>query len=389
MIEIKEEIRLHSAIFFLYGFFGMAWVPRFPELKAFLGLTNGEFGSLITAGTFGALASLLSMGHVVHKYGVRRVLFWSNFAVALSLIVVVNISSSLVFLICNITFGFALASFHLAANAHAFHIQKRTGGLIISRFHGAWAIGVVATSIISGAVSEFIPLNRHIEIVVVLCTFALIYALKKLGPALDYHDDSDGSDVRIRDIFKSFKVDWLVSFNEQMVPLFEQPYPEEQVKMVIDKVLSLAAQQGVGEAPVEKIEPEEEEALIALDVGDYPTAEAAYKKLLARKPGDHFATLGLAQTMLLQRTDGVDGAKVMEQALNDPDNIALQMQCADIEVVGGYVEPAFNRLLRLVQLLTGDEQKLVKERVLELFALVDPADPRVIKARAALANALY
>ncbi|MEY3686680.1 MAG: hypothetical protein RLZZ73_538 [Actinomycetota bacterium] len=44
MIEIKDEIRLHSAIFFLYGFFGMAWVPRFPELKAFLGLTNGEFG---------------------------------------------------------------------------------------------------------------------------------------------------------------------------------------------------------------------------------------------------------------------------------------------------------------------------------------------------------
>lgn len=177
--------------------------------------------------------------------------------------------------------------------------------------------------------------------------------------------------------------------NEQMVPLFEQPYPEEQIKMVIDKVLSLAAQQGVGEAPVEKIEPEEEEALTALDAGDYPTAEAAYKKLLARKPGDQFATLGLAQTKLLQRTDGVDGAKVMEQALNDPDNIALQMQCADVEVVGGYVEPAFNRLLRLVQLLSGDEQKLVKERVLELFALVDPADPRVIKARAALANALY
>jgi len=221
MIEIKEEIRLHSAIFFLYGFFGMAWVPRFPELKAFLGLTNGEFGSLITAGTFGALASLLSMGHVVHKYGVRRVLFWSNFAVALSLIVVVNISSSLVFLICNITFGFSLASFHLAANAHAFHIQKRTGGLIISRFHGAWAIGVVATSIISGAVSEFIPLNTHIEIVVVLCTFALIYALKKLGPALDYHDDSDGTDVRIRDIFKSFKVDWLVSFGLLAAVLLE------------------------------------------------------------------------------------------------------------------------------------------------------------------------
>lgn len=176
---------------------------------------------------------------------------------------------------------------------------------------------------------------------------------------------------------------------EQMVPLFEQPYPEEQIKMVVDKVLALAAQQGVGDAPVEKIEPEEEEAVTALDAGDYVTAENAYKRLLARKPGDQFATLGLAQTKLLQRTDGLDGAKIMEDAIKEPDDIAIQLQCADIEVVGGYVEPAFNRLLRLVQLLSGDEQKLVKDRVLELFALVDPADPRVIKARAALANALY
>jgi putative thioredoxin len=176
---------------------------------------------------------------------------------------------------------------------------------------------------------------------------------------------------------------------EQMVPLFEQPYPEDQIKMVVDKVLALAAQQGVGDAPVEKIEPEEEEAVTALDAGDYVTAENAYKRLLARKPGDQFAVLGLAQTKLLQRTDGLDGAKIMEDAIKEPDDIAIQLQCADIEVVGGYVEPAFNRLLRLIQLLSGDEQKLVKDRVLELFALVDPADPRVIKARAALANALY
>jgi len=149
--------------------------------------------------------------------------------------------------------------------------------------------------------------------------------------------------------------------NEQMVPLFEQPYPEAQIRMVVDKVLALSAEQGVGDAPAEKIEPEEEEAIAALDAGDYPTAEAAYKKLLARKPGDSFATLGLAQ----------------------------KMQCADIEVVSGYLEPAFARLLRLIQLLDGAEQKKVKDRLLELFALVDQADPRVIKARTALANALF
>ncbi len=177
--------------------------------------------------------------------------------------------------------------------------------------------------------------------------------------------------------------------NEQMVPLFEQPYPEEQIRMVIDKVLALAAEQGVGGAPAEKIEPEEEEAIAALDAGDYAKAEAAYKKLLARKPNDNFAILGLAQTQLMARTDGIDGAKVMQDASAQPDDIAIQLQCADIEIVSGYLEPAFARLLRLIPLFDGAEKKLVKDRLIELFALVDPADPRVIKARAALANALF
>jgi putative thioredoxin len=177
--------------------------------------------------------------------------------------------------------------------------------------------------------------------------------------------------------------------NEQMVPLFEQAYPEAQIRMVIDKVLTLAAEQGVGDSPVEKIEPEEEEALAALDAGNFQAAEAAYKKLLARKPGDSFATLGLVQTQLLARTDGLDGAKVMQDARASPDDLVIQMQCADIEIVSGYLEPAFARLLRLIQLLDGEEQKKAKDRLLELFALVDPADPRVIKARAALANALF
>jgi len=177
--------------------------------------------------------------------------------------------------------------------------------------------------------------------------------------------------------------------NEQMVPLFEQPYPEAQIRMVIDKVLALAAEQGVGDAPTEKIEPEEEEAIAALDAGDYATAEAAYKKLLARKPNDTFAVLGLAQTQLMARTDGIDGAKIMQDAIAAPDDITIQLQCADIEIVSGYLEPAFARLLRLIPLFDGAEKKLVKDRLIELFALVDPADPRVIKARAALANALF
>jgi putative thioredoxin len=181
----------------------------------------------------------------------------------------------------------------------------------------------------------------------------------------------------------------VVFIGGQAVPFLEQPLSETQLREVIAKILTLAAQQGVGEEPVESTEPEEDEALAALDQGDYATAEAAYKRLLARKPNDNYAKLGLAQVQLLARTHGVDAAEVMEKAIKYPDDIEIQIQCADVEVMSGYLEPAFERLLRLLMVLHGDDQKIIKDRLLELFALVDPADPRVIKARAQLANALF
>lgn len=181
----------------------------------------------------------------------------------------------------------------------------------------------------------------------------------------------------------------VVFIGGQAIPFLEQALSESQLREVITKILTLASQQGIGEEPLEPTEPEEDEALAALDQGDYATAEAAYKKLLARKPNDNFAKLGLSQVQLLIRTEGLDGQKIMEDAIKNPDDITIQLQCADVEVMSGYLEPAFERLLHLVVLLDGAEQKLVKDRLLELFGLVDPADPRVIKARASLANALF
>jgi len=176
---------------------------------------------------------------------------------------------------------------------------------------------------------------------------------------------------------------------EQMVPLFEQSYPEAQIRLVLDKVLTLASEQGVGAAPVEISEPEEDEAMAALEVGDFVTAEAAYKKLLARKPADSFAKLGLAQTQLLIRTNGLELSTVLEKAKETPSDIALQLQAADMEIAHGGVENAFNRLLHMVKGTSGEERTKVREHLLTLFTLVDPADPRLISARSALANALY
>jgi putative thioredoxin len=176
---------------------------------------------------------------------------------------------------------------------------------------------------------------------------------------------------------------------EQMVPLFEQAYPEAQVRLVIDKVLALSAQQGIGEAPVEQMEPEEEEAITALESGDYAVAEVAYKKWLSRKPNESLAKLGLAQTQLLMRTEGLELNKIVEESKKSPQDIDLQLKAADVEIVNGGVEEAFSRLLTLIKASAGDDKNKVKTHLIGLFALVDQGDPRLISARKELASSIF
>ena len=176
---------------------------------------------------------------------------------------------------------------------------------------------------------------------------------------------------------------------EQMVPLFEQSYPEAQVRMVIDKVLTLASEQGIGQAPVEQMEAEEIEALEALEAGNYLAAEVAYKKWLSRKPSENLAKIGLAQTQLLIRTEGLELEAVISESTKNPGDIALQLKAADVEIVNGGVEAAFTRLLHAVRATAGDDRAKVKDHLLNLFALVDPSDPRLVAARKELASALF
>jgi putative thioredoxin len=176
---------------------------------------------------------------------------------------------------------------------------------------------------------------------------------------------------------------------EQMVPLFEQSYPEAQVRMVMDKVLTLASEQGIGQAPVEQMEAEEIEAMDALEAGNYVAAEAAYKKWLSRKPSENLAKLGLAQTQLLMRTEGLELSEVIEQSASNSSDIALQLKAADVEIVNGGVEAAFARLIHAVRATSGDERTKVKDHLLNLFALVDQSDPRLVAARKELASALF
>jgi MFS family permease len=220
-LELKEEINLLSFIFFIYGFVGMAWIPRFPEVKAFLGLTNGQFGTVMSTATLGALASLFSMGHVIHKVGSKKILLYSQLSTAFWLILILNFRSTILFVIGNIIVGFSISAYHLSANAHAFNVQDRTGGLILTRFHGMWALGVVSTALLSGILVEFVSLQVHIEVLMAVTTIVLLFVLKRIGPALDKPHIKSDDDLTLKQMVTTFRIDWLPSLGLLAVVLLE------------------------------------------------------------------------------------------------------------------------------------------------------------------------
>jgi MFS family permease len=73
-VKPATEFKLIQALFYVYAFLLMSWIPRFPEIKANLGLNVGQFGTLISTSAFGGVVSLFLTGHLVHKYGIKRVI---------------------------------------------------------------------------------------------------------------------------------------------------------------------------------------------------------------------------------------------------------------------------------------------------------------------------
>jgi len=143
------------------------------------------------------------------------------------------------------------------------------------------------------------------------------------------------------------------------------------------------------EGEEEAVDPRYAAAQEALGDGDIDKAVAEYQKLVDANPADSEAAAGLAMAKVLQRTRGADLTAARAAAAANPDDVDAQTLCADLDLLGGHVEDAFNRLVGLVARTAGDERNQAREHLIGLFGAVGNDDPRVLQGRRALASALF
>jgi MFS family permease len=209
----RAERRDLQAIFFLFGLGIMCLAPRLPDIKANLDVSTTYFGFLMSTGSIGAFSAQLTMGHIVHRLGVYKVLIFSATATYITLGVLIELHNPEIYLLVNVLCGFAWASYHIAINAQALHRQAESGVQIIPMLHGLWSAGAVATAFIALLISSSVSLNWHIYPLIIIVYILKLRAIKRLRPVLLAGNEVTEADeiVTFRKMISSFSIDWVVS----------------------------------------------------------------------------------------------------------------------------------------------------------------------------------
>ncbi len=191
----------------------------------------------------------------------------------------------------------------------------------------------------------------------------------------------------------------------QMAPLFQGTKSREEISALLDQVTQLAVANGMtGRAqPVAAASapgaPEGQEAPAAnprfakadaaLEAGDFEGALAEFDTLLKETPGDAEVLAGRAQAALLVRSAAFKPEEIVARANANAGDVDAQLDAADLEVISGRYEEAFDRLLGLAGELPAEERDAIRVRLLELFEVVGRSEKVVLKARRRLASVLF
>ncbi|MFM8926597.1 MAG: tetratricopeptide repeat protein [Rhodoluna sp.] len=176
-------------------------------------------------------------------------------------------------------------------------------------------------------------------------------------------------------------------------PLFQGDQSEEDLVVFLDKLLELAKEQGlagqlvIGDTATEEepqLSPQEQQALDAMDRGDFQAAVAIYEKELAANPSNEQLAERLAQVRLVARTYALSLEK---ELASEPKSQIEFLRKADCFMAIGDAESAFDLLLDYFA--EAEDKKALTKHILDLFIVAGKNHPAAIRARKQLAAKMF
>ena len=229
------------AMFFTQAVVLMSIVIRIPELIDRLGLTKNLtiWGTITGFSGAGGLLSLFIVHRAVVRFGTTAVTRFATMATCAIQAIVVLLGNYWLYFIASLIQTIFITMYNNSANAQALIVQKRLKKVILGSIHGAWSLGVVVASMLSGWFASFLSLEWHMGIIAVtglIVNFAL--GTQMMTRAEEKANQTKQKNEKKVSLLKTPAIVWLLSFT-----LFAGIWPEavmaDWMSLYSTKVLSL------------------------------------------------------------------------------------------------------------------------------------------------------
>jgi fucose permease len=200
-------------LFFLMGVSSMAWIPRIPEIKADLGLSDGQFGLMLALSSLGSVIGAQVSGSFVHKFGSKNVIRITQIVMPMGVLIMGSFLSVPGLMVGLFTMGFGYAAMDIAANSQAVVAEKFAGKKFLASLHGAWSIGTFGTALVGAALAALISPEANL-IGMAIVAFAAFIPLTEqlLKKEHDEHIGAEGSKASMPWFGGKVGILWLFAF---------------------------------------------------------------------------------------------------------------------------------------------------------------------------------
>jgi predicted MFS family arabinose efflux permease len=139
--QITKARKATKSIFLVCGLGISSWAPMVPYAKERLGLNNADLGLLLLLLGGGAISMMPVSGILAHRYGIRIVIRYAALIMALTLPLLLLISSPVWMGLALFIFGSAVGVVDVAMNSHGVQVQNASDKPIMSALHGLFSVG--------------------------------------------------------------------------------------------------------------------------------------------------------------------------------------------------------------------------------------------------------
>ncbi len=183
-----------AACFFTNAVLYADLVPRLPEVKDRLDLTNASLGAALAALPLGALVAAPAAAALMRRFGSARVACWGLGALAAAIWAAAAAPSWPLLAAALFVAGALDAVVDVAQNAHGLRVQRAYDRSILNAFHGIWSIGAVVGGLLGSAAAGLgVPLPLHLGVVAAVFAGVSLVAYRSMLSGPDREEPPAGA----------------------------------------------------------------------------------------------------------------------------------------------------------------------------------------------------